>query len=423
MKRATPATPGDGGLGMARAVAGVRDGLDQKGNSMVRTTVSAAFAAALLASTGIASADPIKVGFVSTLSGPSAALGVHMRDGFQLAVKELGGKLGGQPTEVIVVDDELKPDVAVTKVKALLERDKVDVVAGVVFSNVMMAISKPVFEAETFLVSGNAGPSPLAGAGCSPFFFSASYQNDQNHETMGAYAQSQGYKKVVLMTPNYQAGKDSMAGFKRAYKGEVVDEIFTQLGQLDFSAELAKIASAKPDVVFAFLPGGLGVNFVKQWSQAGLTGKVPFLSAFTVDESTLPAQQDAAVGMFGGANWAPNFDNPQSKKFVADYEAAYKGVPGTYAMQAYDAAMLIDSAVKAVKGDLSNKEAVSAALKKADFTSLRGSFKFNSNGYPIQDFYLTKVAKRPDGKFQTEIVEKVFSGSVDSYAKDCTAAK
>ena len=230
---------------------------------MVRTIASAAFAATLLASTGLASADPVKIGFVSTLSGPSAALGVHMRDGFQLAVKELGGKLGGQPTEVIVVDDELKPDVAVTKVKALLERDRVDVVAGVVFSNVMMAISKPVFEAETFLVSGNAGPSPLAGAGCSPFFFSASYQNDQNHETMGAYAQSRGFKKVVLMTPNYQAGKDSMAGFKRAYKGEVVEEIDLRRasGAADYDAvvdgsvsRLRPVVLAAGTTIFGMLP-------------------------------------------------------------------------------------------------------------------------------------------------------------------------
>jgi branched-chain amino acid transport system substrate-binding protein len=191
------------------------------------------------------------------------------------------------------------------------------------------------------------------------------------------------------------------------------------LNTLDFQPELSKIASQKPDAVFTFMPGGMGVNLVKQYKQAGLT--IPVLSAFTVDESTLPAQQDAAVGMFGGADWAPNLDNPASKKFVAGYEAAYNSVPGSYAMQAYDAALLIDSAVKAVNGDLGNKDAVAAALKKADFTSLRGAFKFNTNGYPIQDFYLTKVAKRPDGKFQTEIVQKVFQNDGDRYAKDCVA--
>lgn len=391
--------------------------------TMVRTTRKAAFAAALLTGTGlgagIAAADPIKIGFVSTLSGPSAALGVHMRDGFQLAVKELGGKLGGQPTEVIVVDDELKPDVAVTKVKALLERDKVDVVAGVVFSNVMMAISKPVFEAETFLVSGNAGPSPLAGAGCSPFFFAASYQNDQNHETMGAYAQAQGYKRVVLMTPNYQAGKDSMAGFKRAFKGEVVDEIFTQLGQLDFSAELAKIAAAQPDAVFTFMPGGMGVNLVKQWNQAGLGGKLPFLSAFTVDETTLPATQDAAVGLYSGAEWAPNLDTAENKAFVAAYEKEYGVVPSLYAAQGYEAAKLIDGALKATGGKVADKDALRKALASAPFKSIRGSFSFSPNGFPRQDFYVVKAVKRADGKFATEIVSKVFDKAGDSYGSAC----
>lgn len=386
---------------------------------MVRTIASAAFAATLLASTGLASADPVKIGFVSTLSGPSAALGVHMRDGFQLAVKELGGKLGGQPTEVIVVDDELKPDVAVTKVKALLERDRVDVVAGVVFSNVMMAISKPVFEAETFLVSGNAGPSPLAGAGCSPFFFSASYQNDQNHETMGAYAQSRGFKKVVLMTPNYQAGKDSMAGFKRAYKGEVVEEIFTQLGQLDFSAELTKIAAAQPDAVFTFMPGGMGVNLVKQYAQAGLAGKVPFLSAFTVDETTLPATQDAAVGLLSGAEWAPNLETAENKAFVAAYEKEYGVVPSLYAAQGYEAAKLIDGALKATGGKVSDKDAFRKALLSAPFKSIRGSFSFAPNGFPRQDFYVVKAVKRADGKYATEIVSKVFDKAGDSYGAAC----
>lgn len=386
---------------------------------MYRTIASTAFAAGLLASTGLASADPIKIGFVATLSGPSAALGVHMRDGFQLAVKELGGKLGGQPAEVIVVDDELKPDVAVTKVKALLERDKVDVIAGVVFSNVMMAVSKPIFENETFLVSGNAGPSPLAGAGCSPYFFAASYQNDQNHETMGAYAQSKGYKKVVLMTPNYQAGKDSMAGFKRHFKGEVVDEIFTQLGQLDFSAELAKIQAANPDAVFTFMPGGMGVNLVKQWNQAGLTAKLPLLSAFTVDETTLPATQDAALGIFSGAEWAPNLDTAENKAFVAAYEKEYGVVPSLYAAQGYEAAKLIDGALAKTGGKVSDKDAFRKALASAPFKSIRGAFSFSTNGYPKQNFYVVKAVKRADGKFATEIVSKVFDNAADAYVGQC----
>lgn len=366
--------------------------------------------------------EKIKLGVIVTLSGPAAALGQQVRDGFALAVKDLGNKMGGRDVEVVVVDDELKPDAAVTKVKGLLERDKVDFVVGPIFSNILQAIHRPVTESKVFLISPNAGPSTFAGKDCSPFFYVTSYQNDQVHEILGKVAQDRGYKRMYLMVPNYQAGKDSVAGFKLDYKGEIVEESYMPLNTLDFQPELSKISSQKPDAVFTFMPGGLGVNLVEQYKQAGLADSIPVLSAFTVDESTLPAQQDAAVGMFGGANWAPNLANPQNKKFVSAYEAAYNSVPGTYAMQAYDAAMLIDSAIKGVKGDLTNKDAVAAALKKADFTSLRGSFKFNTNGYPIQDFYLTKVAKRPDGKFQTEIVQKVFENYGDRYAKDCKAA-
>ncbi|AUC96172.1 ABC transporter substrate-binding protein [Bradyrhizobium sp. SK17] len=372
-----------------------------------------------IAATPAAAQQKIKIGVLVTTSGPAAALGQQVRDGFALAVKDLGGKMAGRDVEIVNADDELKPDAAVVKVRGLLERDKVDFVVGPIFSNILLAIHRPVTDSKTFLISPNAGPSSFAGKECNPFFYVTSYQNDQVHEILGKVAQDRGYKRVYLLVPNYQAGRDSVAGFKLDYKGEIVEESYTPLNTLDFQPELSKIAALKPDALFTFMPGGMGVNLVKQYKQAGAT--VPVLSAFTVDESTLPAQQDAAVGMFGGANWAPDLDNPQSKKFVAAYEAAYNGVPGTYAMQAYDAALLIDSAVKAVKGDLSNKDAVAAALRKADFTSLRGNFKFNNNGYPIQDFYLTKVAKRPDGKFQTEIVEKVFSNYGDRYAKDCAA--
>jgi branched-chain amino acid transport system substrate-binding protein len=343
--------------------------------------------------------DNLKIGLIATLSGPPAVLGQQVRNGFALAVKDLGGKLGGRDTEIVVADDELKPDVAVSKVKALLERDKVDFVVGPVFSNILGAIEKPVTEANVILISPNAGTSTFAGKECNPNFFVTSYQNDQVHEVLGQYAQDTGVKKVIIIVPNYQAGKDAAAGFKHKFAGEVLDEIYVPLGQLDYSAELSRIAAANPDVIFAFLPGGMGVNFVKQFRQAGLADKITFLSAFTVDESTLPAQKEAALGMFGGANWAPNLDNPQNKAFVDAYLKEYNAVPATYAFQAYDAALLIDRAVKAVKGNLTDKDALRAALKKADFKSLRGKFAFNTNHYPIQDFYLVKAAKRADGKY------------------------
>jgi branched-chain amino acid transport system substrate-binding protein len=387
---------------------------------MNRTISALAIGAALTLTLGAAEAqEKLKVGVIATLSGPPAVLGQQLRNGFQLAVKELGGKLGGREVEVIVQDDELKPDVAVNKVKALVDRDKVDFVVGPIFSNILQAIMKPVTDAGVILISPNAGTSNFAGKECNPNFFVTSYQNDQNHAVSGKYAQDSGIKKLYLMAPNYQAGKDALAGVKRHFKGEIVDEVYVPLNQLDYSAELSRIAAASPDAVFVFLPGGMGVNFVKQFRQAGLADKIKFLSAFTVDESTLPAQQDAAIGLFGGANWAPNLDNPQNKKFVAAYEKEFNAVPATYAFQAYDAALLIDSALKGTKGNTSDKNALRAAIKKADFKSLRGDFKFNTNNYPIQDFYLTKVAKRPDGKYQTEIVQKVFDDVPDSYAKDC----
>jgi branched-chain amino acid transport system substrate-binding protein len=378
--------------------------------------VTAALAAAL---TPAQAQDKLKIGLIATLSGPPAVIGQQLRNGFLLEVKTHGGKLGGREADVIVADDELKPDVAVAKVKAFVERDKVDFVVGPVFSNMLIAIMKPVTDSGTFLISPNAGTSNFAGKECNPNFFVTSYQNDQNHEVLGKYAQDAGIKKAFIMAPNYQAGKDALTGFRRYFKGEVLDEVYVPLNQLDYSAELSRIAAAKPDAIFVFLPGGMGINFVKQFRQAGLADKVKFLSAFTVDEATLPAQQDAALGFFGGANWAPNLDNPQNKAFVAAYEKEYGAVPGSYAFQAYDAAQLIDSAVTAVKGNLADKDAVRAALKKADFKSLRGNFKFGHNHYPIQDFYLVKAVKRPDGKFQTEIVQKVFSDYEDAYAKDC----
>ena len=377
-------------------------------------------AAAGLIATQAAAQDKLKIGLLTTLSGPPAALGVQQRNGFQLGLETLGNKLGGRDVELLVQDDELKPDVAVGKAKAFVERDKVDFVVGPIFSNILIAMMKPITDAGVILISPNAGTSNFAGKECNPNFFVTSYQNDQNAEAMGKYAQDNGIKKAFLMAPNYQAGRDELAGFKNNFKGEVADEVYVPLNQLDYSAEISKIAAASPDAIFVFLPGGMGVNFVKQFRQAGLADKMKFLSAFTVDESTLPAQQDAALGFFGGSTWAPNLDNPQNKAFVAAYEKEYNAVPASYAFQAYDAAMLIDSALKATGGKTDNKDALRAAIQKADFKSLRGAFKFNTNHYPIQDFYLVKVAKRPDGKFQTEIVQKVFTNYSDPHVKDCS---
>lgn len=361
--------------------------------------------------------DVLKIGLVYTLSGPPAALGEQARDGFMLAAEKMGD-IGGMKTEIIVVDDEGKPDLAAEKARELVERENVDFVVGPIFSNILMAMVQPVTSTGTILISTNAGTSTLAGEACNPNFFTTSYQNDQNHEVMGAYAEQQGYQNVFLMTPNYQAGKDSQAGFKHSYTGGTAGEVYTELGQLDFSSELAQIAAFQPDAVFTFMPGGMGVNLVKQYSQAGLTS-IPFLSAFTVDETTLPATQDAAVGMLGGANWAPDMDNEANKTFVDAYIAKYNAVPGTYAMQAYDAAQLIDSAVKKLSGDLTDRDALRGAIHEADFDSPRGDFSFGHNNFPIQDFYLVEAVKREDGMYGTSIKEKIFDDYVDNYAASC----
>lgn len=385
---------------------------------MRRRTLLAAAAAGLIPSAPRAQTAGLKIAFLATLSGPGAALGTQLRDGWLLGTKELGGKFGTVPVETLVIDDELKPDVAITKVRAALERDKVGFVVGVVFSNILQAVFRPVTESGTVLVSANAGTSTFAGKGCNPLFYTTAYQNDQPHATMGQVAQDAGHKRVMVLVPNYQAGKDAVRGFRSRFKGEVVDEIYVPLTQLDFSSEVARIAAAKPDAVFTFMPGALGVNLVRQYRQAGLAG-TPFLSTFTVDEATLPAQGDAALGFLTASTWAPNFDNPRSRAFVEAFEAAYGYVPGSYAAQSYDAAFLIDSAVRAVDGKLSDKAALRAAMERADFASVRGRFRFGQNHFPVQDFWECKAVKRPDGKYATEAVRKVLTDDVDAYAAEC----
>jgi branched-chain amino acid transport system substrate-binding protein len=369
----------------------------------------------LLAAPAILHAQPsggVKIGLVAVQTGPQAALGSQLRDGFLMGLRHLNGRLGGLTAETVMIDDELKPDVAVTKVRTALERDRCDFIVGVVFSNILQAIIRPVTEANTFLISTNAGPS------CNPFFFTPSYNNDQVHSVIGQVCEDQGYKRVFVLVPNYQAGRDAVAGFKSRFKGEVVDEVYVPLTQLDFAAELAKIAAARPDAIFTFMPGGLGVNLVRQYRQAGLA-HIPFLSTFTVDEATLPAQQDAAVGFFSAASWAPNMDNAANRRFVTDFEAAFNYVPASYAAQAYDGAMLLDSAIRRAGGRLADKDAIRTGLRAADFASVRGNFKFGVNHYPVQDFWLLKVAKRADGKFQTETVRKVLENNVDPWAAEC----
>lgn len=375
-------------------------------------------AASLLAAAPL-DAQELRIGFMSTFTGPGAILGEQMRDGFLLGLEHAGGHLGGVQTRIVMSDDQLKPDVARQEVDRLLEREKVHIVAGVVFSNVLMAIYKPAVESDAILISANAGPSPVAGRQCSENFFSTSWQNDQTHGAVGRYATSAGYGNVLLLAPNYQAGKDALTGFKRHYEGKVAEEIYTQLGAVDYSAEIARIQAAQPDAVFAFMPGGMGINLVKQYAQAGLTEKIPLLSAFTVDDSTLPAIGEAGLGLESASQWAMDLDNEANRRFVEGFKEKYGYLPAYPASQGYDAAMLIDAAVKQAGRDFEDQDALREALRHAEFDSVRGKWKLNHNHFPINDFYLVKATKLGDGTLAMSHGEVVFANYEDDYAGEC----
>lgn len=352
------------------------------------------------------------------MSGPVGGIGQDMYDAFMLGIEHSGGKLGGQAVEVLKEDDQLKPDVGTQIVQRLIEKDRVPIIAGVGFANIMMAIYKQTVDAKVFLIGTLTGPSPIAGKMCSPFFFSTSWQTDQLFEPSGFFANSH-FKRMVLMAPNYQAGKDAIAGFKRYYKGEVVGEVYSQLNQADYAAEIAQLQSKNLDAIFVFYPGGMGVNFVKQYRQAGLLGKLPILSGSTVEGTNLPALGEIALGVSSSAQWGPDFTNEASLKFVQGFEAKYGRIPSNFAAQSYDAALLLDSAISKVNGDLSDKGAFQKALKAADFQSTRGNFKYNHNNFPIQDFYLFTVAKDTKGRVSLKTSEKVFTDHADAYNRDC----
>jgi branched-chain amino acid transport system substrate-binding protein len=378
-----------------------------------------AVAAATLMALPAVAADSVKVGLLSTLSGSGSGLGIDIRDGFQLAMKHAGGKLGGLPAEVIVADDQMSPDAAKQTADRLLKRDKVDFMTGIVFSNIMLAVGQPVLANKTFYISANAGPSQYAGAQCSPYFFSASYQNDNMHEAVGKTVAARGFKKVALLAPNYPAGKDALAGFKRFYKGEVVLETYTPLNQLDYGAELSQIRASGADALYVFLPGGLGVNFIKQFTGAGLKDMKLFVPGFSADEDVIKAVGEPMLGLFNSSQWAHDMDNAANKRFVADFQKEYGRLPTLYAAQGYDAARLIDSAVKAAGGKLEDKAAVRKALEAARFDSVRGTFKFNTNHFPVQDYYLREIVKDSQGRITNKTVGKVFENHADAYVGDC----
>lgn len=385
-----------------------------------------ALAGLAIGSSGAMAADTVKIGFVTTLTTPAAVIGKDMQDAANLAMEHIGSKMGGKPVELIYEDDGFRPEGGKQKSDKLVKQDNVDFVTGFIWSHVLLASRKSVLDAGKFLISANAGPSPIAGKLCHKNFFSTSWQNDQTPMAMGEVLNQKGVKSIYVMAPNYAAGKNMVAGVKRTFKGEIKGVDFTKWGkdaQLDFSAELAKAKASGAEGIWVFYPGKAGGAFIKQYQQAGLQGKMPLFTSFTVDAIALPKLQAANLsGVLGSENtqhWSPDLDNPANKKFVGDFKKKYGRYPSFYAAQAYDAIMLIKSGVDAVKGDLSNKDGIRAAMKSANYNSVRGKYTYGNNHMPIQNFYLREVVKDADGNWTTKITKTVYKNHQDVYAKDC----
>jgi branched-chain amino acid transport system substrate-binding protein len=377
----------------------------------MRKYLTASLVGLMVTGSGIAQAEPVKVGMITTLSGGGAGLGIDARDGFMLALKQSGNT----EIEVVTEDDAMKPELAVQIADKMIQSDKVDILTGIIWSNLAMAVVPNAVAQGKFYLSPNAGPSPLAGAKCNKNYFNVAYQNDNFHEAMGNYAQTQGIKKVFILAPNYPAGTDSLNGFKRFYKGELVGEVYTKLGQTDYAAEIAQIRDSGADSVFFFLPGGMGIAFVKQYAQSGVG--IPLMGpGFSFSQDVLGAIGDAAIGAKNSASWSKDLDNPANKKFVEGFQKEYSRLPSIYAAQAYDTANLIISA--AGKASVKDADAFRAALKAADFQSVRGKFKFNTNNHPIQDIYVREVVKEGD-VLTNKIIGTSFTDHADAYAKDC----
>jgi len=379
--------------------------------------------AAGLALAGPANAQQkIKIGFITTLSGPAGIIGKDMKQSVELAIEHLGGKMGGIPVEVIFGDDQFKPDVGKQVAEEMLKKHRVDFVSGIIWSNVMLAVAPTVTDAGTMMIGTNAGPHELAGEMCNERFFTTSWQNDSTPEAMGKHLQDLGLNDVYLIAPNYAAGKDMLTGFKRYFKGRIAAEVYTKLGQQDYQAELSQLRSTNPKAVFVFLPGGMGIQFLKQYSQAGLRGQYPLYSVYTVDELSLPAVRHAALGQFETRYWSPDLNVPANRKFVGDYKKKYGTLPSFYGAQSYDGMMLIDSAVRAVKGNLKDQKGMIAAMSKANYASTRGKYTYNVNHFPIQNYYLLKAVTGPDGAGGVpvmQIQETVFKNQKDSYYAKC----
>jgi branched-chain amino acid transport system substrate-binding protein len=368
-----------------------------------------------LATSAAAQTEPVRIGMITTLSGGGSGLGIDVRDGFMLAIEQEGGTLGGQEVELLVEDDTMQPDLAKQIADKLIKRDEVDILTGIIWSNLALAVVPAAVNDGVFYISPNAGPSQLAGRACHENYFNVAWQNDNLHEAMGQYMATNGFSKAYILAPNYPAGKDALAGFKRFYTGDLAGETYTQLAQTDYAAEIAAIREAQPDSVFFFLPGGMGIAFMKQYAQSGLEVPV-FGPAFSFDQDILGAVGDAALGVKNTSQWSKDLDNPANKAFVEAFQDKYGRLPSLYASQGYDAARLIGSAL--AKASIDDPDAFRAALEAAEFESVRGDFKFGPNHHPIQDIYVREVIKEGD-VLTNRLVGTAMEDHADAYAAEC----
>ena len=389
---------------------------------LIRTTLIAA----AIATSAMAQADEVKIGFVTTLTTPAGVIGEDMKNSVELALEHIGNKMGNLDVVLIMEDDGFKPDVGKQKTDKLVKQDDVDFVAGYIWSHVLLASANSELDADKFLISANAGPSQMAGKRCNKNFFSTSWQNDQTPMAMGEYLNQVGVKSLYIMSPNYAAGKDMANGVEATFKGEIKGKDLTKWGadaQLDFSAELAKAKASGAEAIFVFYPGKAGGAFIKQYQQAGLQDVMPLYTVFTVDSIALPKLQAGGLtGVLGSKNtqeWSPDMDNAANKRFVGDYLKKYGKYPSFYGAQSYDAIMLIKSAVEATGGNLKDKDALRKALMAANFDSVRGQYTYGNNHMPIQNFYLREVVADSEGRWTTKIVKTVYENHQDPHAKDC----
>ena len=383
--------------------------------------IGAAAAIALIGAPGLAAGQSVKIAYINSMSGGPGIYGKHGKNGFDLGVDHLGGKFGGLKVEMVYGDTQRKPDVARQLVDKLIKRDRVTAIIGITWSNILAAVQRPVTRSKTILIATTAGWSGMAGKNCSAYFFSSSWNNDQAPEAMGKLMNDENFKNVFLISANYQAGKDMLTGFERYYKGKIAGRILYRLGQRDYQAEISQIRAVKPAALFGFVPGPMGIAFMKQYRAAGLHKTIPFYSVFTIDHLTLGGHGKNVIGTYHTAYWNNTSTRPDNVKFITDFKAKYGYHPSIFAAQAYDAAFLIDAGIKGVNGNVADKKGMIRAMEKVTYLPTKGKFSYNTNHFPIQDFYRREVVADADGNPTIVAREAVFRAHKDAYYTQCPA--